>query len=121
MPRGKKSTPTKSPSASFLGDDPVFEEDDEVETPVPVEKPAPVVRAVPPPLPPSPPVPTWDVPVRVHEVDHPLLNKPMVLFSNAQYAALLDYLVESRAGLPHEKQRAFDEGHMGQIMKNLRG
>lgn len=121
MPRGKKSIPTKAPSASFLGDDLVFEEDNEVEAPTPVEKLAPVVRAAPPPLPPPPPVPTWTAPVAVHEVDHPLLNKPMVLFSNAQYAALLDYLVESRAGLAPEKQRAFDEGHMGQIMKNLRG
>lgn len=118
MPRGRKPTSPKAPSASFLGEDPVFEEDDAVEAPAPVAKPPPPVYVPPPPPPPTPKV-TWDAPVRVHEVDHPLLNKPMVLFSNAQYAALLDYLVESRASLSDEKRRAFDEGHMGQIVKNL--
>lgn len=126
MPRRKKSTTSQTPSSSFLGEDPVFEEDeedDEVAAPVSMEKSALVVHVAPPlpPRPLPPPAPTWDMPVTVHDVDHPLLNKPGVIFSHAQFAALLDYLVESRTTLSDEKRRAFDEGHMGQIMKNLRG
>jgi len=125
MPRGKKATPSKTPSASFLGDDPVFDEDEDAgavveEKPEPIPAPAPVYVAPPPP-PPAPKI-TWDAPAPpVDEKDHPLMNKPLVLFSHAQFAALTAYLAESRTTLSDEKRRAFDSGHMGQIMKNLRG
>jgi len=109
-PRRKatKSEPAESPSASFLGPDPVFEEDADVEEkePEPTAEYTPVPKLEPP------------EPIRTRHREEEF-NKCLILFSREQLKALAEHLKKHCAELSFEARKDFEQGPLGQVLKNL--
>ena len=107
-PRRKKEAEVQSPSASFLGPDPTFEED--------------VVPSEPAPAPALAPEPKLEAPppirTRVREEE---FNKCLILFSKDQLGALVEHLSKFKSQLTFELRQEFDKGHLGQVLRNLGG
>jgi hypothetical protein len=102
MARRKKEAEVQSPSASFLGPDPTFEEDEVPSEPAPEPK-----------LEAPPPIRT-----RVREEE---FNKCLILFSSEQLGALIEHLSKFKSQLTFELRQEFDKGHLGQVLRNLGG
>lgn len=111
MARRKKEESAASPSASFLGPDPVFDEDDAPSEPEPKPEPPPQPRPAPPQPKPVAPVTTSSEPP----------NKCLILFSQDQLGALVAHLTKFKAQLNFELRQEFDKGHLGQVLRNLGG